>query len=544
MARPQGAGSLVIPTAGRVPTPVFGLRRAGARLRRLHGEAAHIRRLVKGTGSLEGCLSRIRRRLANRTEAFLEVVESAIFANPASPYRALLEAAGYDLTSVRMLVGQLGVEGALRRLAQDGVYVAIEEFKGTRDARRGDRTFRFAPGDFDNPLVRGGLKAASGGTRSARIPTMISVEDHRMGVDHLAAALHAYGLSGRPAAVWVAHSHGASLWAVSALTALGAPALQWFTLLGERRRFHAYLAALSRVYGVTLPRLTFVPFNDAARVLSWVAAVRIRAGCGILTMPSLALRLALEAKTRRTSLENVTFVTIGEPLTPTKLRAIQDVGGRAFSSLGFTEFGRATYGCASAGAPDEMHVCRDSIAVVQRTRAVDHLGTEVAALLFTALRPYARKILLNMETGDYAAMTERACGCFLESLGWTEHLQDVRSFEKLNAVGRLFFGSALHSLVEETLPQRFGGEPTDYQLLEEEDAEGFTRLTVLVHPRLSGVEEQAVLQAVEETLQGLSLAHSAVWQEACVVRVRRGAPLLTAAGKLMPLHHLAVSRHA
>jgi hypothetical protein len=76
---------------------------------------------------------------------------------------------------------------------------------------------------------------------------------------------------------------------------------------------------------------------------------------------------------------------------------------------------------------------------------IDHLGTEVDALLFSALRPYARKILLNMETGDYASIVQRQCGCPLESLGWTDHLQDIRSFEKLNAVGRMFFGSALYS---------------------------------------------------------------------------------------------------
>ena len=168
------------------------------------------------------------------------------------------------------------------------------------------------------------------------------------------------------------------------------------------------------------------------------------------------------------------------------------------------------------------------------------MGTEVAALLFTALWPHARKILLNMETGDYAAMVQRRCGCPLEALGWTEHLQDIRSFEKLNAVGRLFFGSTLYSLIEEELPARFGGHPTDYQLLEEEDAEGFTRLTVLLDPRLGPVDESAVVQCIEASLRGLSQLQTAIWRDAGVVRVRRAPPVLTAAGKLMPLHHLGL----
>jgi len=518
--------------------PAWAYRNA----RRLHLEARHVRTLMKSV-FLEECSANIRKRLSIRGDAFIETVDRAIFRHPHSPYRPLIEAAGHDFTSVKTLVGQLGVEGALQHLCADGVYVTIEEFKGTREAHRGKRNFRFIPADFDNPMVRSGLKAASGGTRSSRIPTTISVEDHKMGVEHFAAALSAYGLSGRPVAVWTAHSHGVSLWAVAALTALRTPSMEWFTLLKEGKTFYTFLTALSRLYGVTLPHLTYAPFNDAARILAWVKTVGTTAGCGILTVPSLALRLALEAKAQKASLENVTFITIGEPLTPAKLRAIQAVDGRAFSSLGFTEFGRATYGCATAIAPDDTHVCRDSIAVIQRRRVVDDLGTGVDALLFTALHPYARKILLNMETGDYAAMMQRRCGCPLESLGWTDHLQDIRSFEKLNAVGRLFFGSALHSLTEEELPERFGGQPTDYQLLEEEDSEGFTRLTLLVHPRLDGIDEHAILQSVEETLQRLSLAQSAVWRDAGVVRIRRAAPLLTAAGKLMPLHHLGVTRN-
>jgi len=517
-------------------------RRVYHHLRRLHLEAGHVRRLARYAVFLEEGGANIRRRLEGRTDALMETVERAVFGHPQSPYRPLLETAGHDFDSVRLLIRSLGVEEALRRLCADGVYVAIEEFKGNRDARRGGRTFHFEPADFDNPLVRSGLSAASGGTRSNRIPTTISIEDHNVGVEHFAAALDAYGLSGKPAAVWVAHGHGASLWAVAALAALRAPSMEWFTLLKEGTMFLSLLTRVARLYGVALPRLTYAPFHEAPRVLAWVRTTAAASGaCGILTMPSLALRLAWEARARGLTLDNVTFITIGEPLTGAKLEAIRGVGGRAFSSLGFTEFGRATYGCARPVGPDDTHVCRDSIAVIQRRRPVDHLGTEVDALLFTALWPHARKILLNTETGDYASIVQRPCGCSLEALGWTEHLQDIRSFEKLNAVGRLFFGSALYALIEEELPARFGGHATDYQLLEEEDAEGFTRLTILLHPRLGPLDEQAVLQCVEGALRGISERQTDVWRDAEVLRVRRAPPVVTAAGKLMPLHHLSLN---
>jgi hypothetical protein len=41
---------------------------------------------------------------------------------------------------------------------------------------------------------------------------------------------------------------------------------------------------------------------------------------------------------------------------------------------------------------------------------------------------------------------------------------------------------------------------TDYQLLENEDREGHTRLTILVHPRRGTIDETAVLHCVEGVL--------------------------------------------
>src|SRR5262249_55919496 len=156
-------------------------------------------------------------------------------------------------------------------------------------------------------------------------------------------------------------------------------------------------------------------------------------------------------------------------------------------TFAFTEFGAAAYPCARPAGPDDMHLCRDTAAVVQRRRPADQMGTEVDALLFTSLRPEARRVLLNMETGDYGRITERRCGCLLEQAGWTEHLADVRSFEKLNLESWAFLGSTLVTLVEEILPARFGGDPTDYQLVEQEEQDGRPRLAVLVHPRLGAI---------------------------------------------------------
>jgi len=487
-------------------------------------------------------MAAVRARLSSRASTFLETVERAIFAYPASPYRVLLEAAGYDFGRLRRLVAECGVEATLQRLCQDGVYVSIEEFKGIRGTQRGERTFRFQEQDFNNPLVR----ASSGGTRSRGIVSMASAADHRLQAEHCALALAAYGLQHAPVAVWFPEAAGGvALRNVLIQTVMQTRPLGWFTQTPGRfsstaksNSYYLGIRAGARARGVRLPHPSYVPFGEEASVLRWIANATGQRGCAVHTPASLALRLARAAQQVGASLTGVTFITCGEPLTRAKLAPILSVGGRAFSRFSFTEFGSATWGCASPRSTDDSHICRDAVAVIGRRRVVDSLGSEVDALLFTSFQPWARRILLNMESGDYARISSRQCGCLLETLGWTEHLEEIRSFEKLNAEGRFFIGSHVIALVEEVLPRRFGGDPADYQLVEHEDNEGFTRMSLLVHPRLGAVDETAVLECAEQTFVECCHTCARVWKEVGTLRVQRAAPVLTRRGKLMPLIHL------
>ncbi len=503
----------------------------------------HARKLLRTNVTLADAIASVRSGLVARHEPVLDTIERGIFGFSRSPFRPLLEAAGYDWPRVKTLIAAQGIEETLRHLSRDGVFVSIEEFKGLQEARRGRHVFRFQADDFVNPLVQSGLHASSGGTRSKGIPTMIPIENHLMGARHLAIALAAYSLEDAPIVLWMSIDHGATDWAVLALAAMGKTPSHWFT---QRRGgpaglfqlpYRLLIKAWGAMLGLRLPQPTYAPFGDEARVLRAIAGYQ--RACGVFTTASSALRLAIQAKQTGIGLDHVTFLTIGEPLTPAKLQSIQASGARAFSSLGFTEFGRATYGCASPASPDDTHICKDAVAVIQRRRTADRLGGEVDALLFTTLRPDARRILLNVETGDYARLTSRRCGCLLETIGWTEHLEGIRSFEKLTAEGRGFLGTEVIALVEEVLPGRFGGDPTDYQLVEQEDGDGFTRLSVLVHPGLGAVDEAAILHCVERALMSMNDRRGVpVWKAAETLRVRREAPLMTKAGKLMPLHHL------
>src|SRR5947207_4439466 len=107
----------------------------------------------------------VRRRLAGRADRFVDMVEWAIHHHPRSPYLQLLRAAGCELGDLRALVARDGLEGTLGCLAEAGVYLTFDEFKGRREAVRGSQRFAFTEPDFDNPRLRPHFEARSGGTR-------------------------------------------------------------------------------------------------------------------------------------------------------------------------------------------------------------------------------------------------------------------------------------------------------------------------------------------------------------------------------------------
>src|SRR5204863_6174619 len=110
-------------------------------------------------------------------------------------------------------------------------------------------------------------------------------------------------------------------------------------------------------------------------------------------------------------------------------------------------------------------------------------------LLLTTLHAEAPRSLLNVGNGDYGLLGARACGCALESAGLKLHLHSIRSFEKLTSEGMNYYYGDLFELLERTIPGDFGGGPGDYQLVEEEDSAGQTRLTLVVHPAVGAVDE-------------------------------------------------------
>jgi HAMP domain-containing protein len=488
-----------------------------------------------------------RERLARREHAFLAVLERAVYAHETSPYRALLVRAGVELGDVAKLVDEHGVEGALDRLHDAGVHVTLDEFKGRRPIVRDGLELAVSPEDFDNPVVDATLVGSTGASRGAGRRVLTDFE-HRtdQAVGHR-LLLDVFGLGGRPVAIWRSAPPGTGLSGVLGLVKAGAPVERWFSLNRIRLQpstakdvtLAAYTILAARLAGVAFPRPEHVPMADPRRIVDWLASRRRAGTPGVLAAaPSSAVRVCLAAERAGVDVSGSFFRLGGEPYTDGKAAVLARVGAAAASNYGMAECGRIGIGCATPTAVDDHHVLTSDVAVVQRHRDVGNDGAGVDALLLTTLRPNAPKLMLNVESDDYATLEQRECGCPLGALGFTWHLRGIRSHEKLTSEGMTFLGSDLVAALERILPERFGGSATDYQLVERE-RDGLQTVTLVIDPAVGGVDERA---AVETLLAGLGdgapwrRTMAEVWRSGDTVRVERRAPYLTGGGKIQPLH--------
>jgi hypothetical protein len=170
---------------------------------------------------------------------------------------------------------------------------------------------------------------------------------------------------------------------------------------------------------------------------------------------------------------------------------------------------------------------------------LDNGSAPVHPLLCTTIHPSFPRLLLNVENGDYGSFVQRDCGCPLENVGLTLHLHHIRSYEKFTSEGMNYFYSGIYDLLEDALPSEFGGGLGDYQLVEEEDENAQTRLTLVVHPGVGELNEDKVLARLRSALQDGSRGNrfmARVWENAGTFRVKRQLPYTSPRGKVLPLH--------
>jgi hypothetical protein len=510
--------------------------------------ALGLRSFLRHTPSLEEARETVRRRLAARPRMLLDLVRHGVYGHPRSPYRELLRAAGCELGDVERLVAQRGVEGALAELRREGVYVGFEELKGRRPIVRGGREIPAGPGAFANPHAARFYHGTTGGSTGPG--TRIHFD-----LDHMAAtqpgallAMEVHGVRDVPTAVWRPILPSiAGLSSVLRGAARGRPAERWFSPVARRdlrpsrkdRLATELILVAGRLAGVPLPRPETVPFDDAAVVARWVRGALDREGrCLLQSSVSSLLRVALAARELGLDLAGATFWGGGEPPTDARVTAIRAAGARYVPTYYLSEAGAVGLACGDPADGTDVHFMADALALVEHPVAVPGSGVEVPAIHLTSLLPTAPMILLNVETDDYGVVERRRCGCLFGELGLDRHVRRVASYRKLTGEGMSLVGSDAVRLLEEVLPARFGGTPLDFQLVQEEDAAGLTRLALLVHPRLAVPGEAAVLDTVRQALgegDDASELAGAVWRRAGTFVVRREVPATTAAGKFLPL---------
>jgi hypothetical protein len=496
----------------------------------------------------EEAKARLARGLAARKANFAHMIEHGIFRVKHSPYRRLFEHAGAELGDVLDLMRREGVEGALARLADAGVYVRLDEFKGRTPIRRGSLEFDVASRDFDNPLSGRHVEVQSGGSRSAGTRIYIDLGLYAHDAAYDAVQWAADGLRGRTFALWSpAPPSSAAIGTAMCRTLMGVPIARWFAqsvpAITDRTWRHAVLLAMvrhvSKREGRPIPRPELVKATEARRVAAWLAE-RKEAGeaCVVYTSPSGGVRVALAAREAGLDIAGTVFEVVGEPMTDARACSLAHAGCRASICYGMAEVRRVGQPCGAPAALDDVHVLIDKLALIRRERLLPG-GASVMVNVYTTLLPVTPKLMLNVESDDYGVVEERACGCALGELGFNLHLHTIRSHEKLTSEAMNFLGRDLILVVEEVLPGSFGGSPTDYQLVEEETPEGLPRVRLVVSPRVGDLDERAVVARVVDFLNHLPGAGGAFgerWRDGQTLSIVRREPYATSASKVLALH--------
>jgi hypothetical protein len=101
-----------------------------------------------------------------------------------------------------------------------------------------------------------------------------------------------------------------------------------------------------------------------------------------------------------------------------------------------------------------------------------------------------------------------------------------------------FLDDDIVHVLERVLPERFGGAPIDYQLVEDEAEDGQPRLRLLIHPSVGEMDPAAVTEVFLTAIghgSGTEHVMGKFWRDAGLLRVERMAPQVMASGKILHL---------
>ena len=496
----------------------------------------------------------LRKRILEREDNFLRLAERGVFNYPASPYRPLLDARHIGFGDLQSWVAKHGLEGSLRTLQTEGVYFTVDEFKGKTPVRRNGASFTCAEAMFDNPFLSFAYEVRSGATRSAGTRIRIDFDYLHQRSLYDAFLLNVHGCLNAPIANWFPVFPGApGINSSLRFAHIGNPVQKWFSQVAEdqvhvnweKRIGTRTIFFMHRLAGNPLAEPEYAGLQDAERVARWAAgALEENPHCVVYTFASSAVRVCNAAAEKNLNLKGAKFLVTGEPLTPHKKREIEVGGAAAIPVYGISEAGVIAAGCDHLHPDsDHCHLFKDTTAAITHRQVVPNFDLTLDAYLFTSLLYESPKLLLNVGMGDGGDLRTGGCNCAFGELGFDTTLGNITSYEKLTGEGVTFVDTDLVRIIERELPACFGGKSTDYQLVEEEDAGGITRLQLLVSPHVGEVNEQEVIEKFMTLLRHSdaspeSWAQSGVemWRQSGILHVKRDDPVTTRTGKVFPFY--------
>ncbi len=492
----------------------------------------------------------VKAELENREERFLHLIYTGVYQSTASPYLKLLKLAGCEYGDLQSHVWRHGLEKTLQQLASEGVYLTSDEFKGKKDIVRGKDQFRAAPEAFERRDAGAGFVAQSSGTRNRPIRSSIALDWLRIRSLGIGLFLKSHNVCSHAHAVYepiLPVSTGINNILYNAR--LRIPTERWFAARVPANNpmeawYNSSVTSLvvrtAKLLGHNFPNPEIGDQGHIEEILRWIEDKRTEGkDCCIKTTASNAAKIANQASKTGVSLERTKFISGGEPFTEAKQEVIKRAGASAITRYNYGGGVTVGLGCANPIHTDEVHVNQYMLAVISQPKALILQDRVVRPLLCTTLYSSAPRLLLNVDNGDYADLLNRDCGCRLQRAGLTLHLHHIRSYEKFTSEGMNYFYGDLFDFIEGTLPSEFGGGPGDYQLIEEEDSGGQSRLTLVIHPSVGDLDERRVLVRLRNAFSKGSRDNrfmTGIWESAGTFRIKRAIPHSSNRGKVLPLH--------
>jgi hypothetical protein len=484
--------------------------------------------------------------LQNRDAAFLDTLRRVVFDNPAHPYREMFRLAKCSHEDVAKLVQSDSLEAALIQIRAAGVYLSHDEFKGNAPIVRDGREIHASTNSFRNPMVKGTMRHVTSGSRGKPTPSYRSPEFmlHQEALHEI--VVREFGLEQRAQVVLRPTLPSALGLQDCAIIARRGHRLEAWYSSGQGGMYVPATAALvlmARSVGCRIPFPTVLPENDFSSAAEQVARLcKEGVPCLVSGPASPAVRLAAAALDGGLDISGTLFLISGESLTDAKRLVIEQAGAEPYARYGVSEMGFIGHGCRRMTKGDCVHLYSNALAAITHRRPAPLTDIEVDSLLYTTLLPSAPLVLINFEVNDSGVLEKADCDCEFSRVGFHWRIRDIFSFGKMTGHGMTMMGTELVRLLEDVLPARLGGRPGDFQLIE---YEGSTQTTIelRVSPRVRGSSPEKIRECFLSEirlLSGGSLAGRA-WQHADALEVVLAEPVVTASGKINPLHLLGRS---